>query len=70
MGESKAEKLGGSLIAQASIRACHDTCLTAKGGGGWGFGRADQELAIEEAWVRVIERHFAERLEGEEYDEN
>ena len=70
MGESKTEELGRSLIAQASIGACHDTCLTPEGSGRWSLGWADQELAIEEAWVRVIERHFAERLEGEEYDEN
>jgi hypothetical protein len=30
----------------------------AKGGGGWGLGRADQELAIKKAGIRVIERHF------------
>jgi hypothetical protein len=64
MGQSEREQLSRGLIAQPSVGACYQTGFAAKGGGGWGLGRADQELAIKEAGIRVIERHFEDETGG------
>jgi hypothetical protein len=66
MGQSEREQLSRGLIAQPSVGACHQTGFDAKGGGGRRLGRADQELAIKKAGIRVIERHFEDEEWGME----